>query len=119
RTAAVLALGDYTLEVDVLQRMVLGFHRQPLVGGVERRPLRHRPAFQYAAEFEPQVVMVGGRVVLVDDEAVALPRRHCAGGLRCLPEVALRAVLPELPICHGAEAMGTAPGWQWQGHGAS
>ena len=64
-------LRNDALEVDVFERMVLGLHRQPLVGGIERRPLRHRPALQHPADLEPEIVVVGRRVVLVDDEAVA------------------------------------------------
>ena len=50
--------------------------REPLLGRVERRALRHRPALQHAVELEPQVVVVGGGVVLVHDEAVAAVARR-------------------------------------------
>ncbi len=42
--AAVLAGGDDTLEVEVVQRVVLDVDRHPPDVGVERRSLRHRPA---------------------------------------------------------------------------
>ena len=53
RPAAILPLGDHRLEVDILDRMVLGLHRQPPVRRIERRPLRHRPALQHPAQLQP------------------------------------------------------------------
>ena len=81
RPAAVLALRDHPLEVDVFQRMVLGLHRQPLLLRVERRSLRHRPALQHPAEFQPQVVMIRARLMLVHDKPIAAPARPPARGL--------------------------------------
>ena len=71
RPAAIFAFGDDALEVDIFERMVLGLDRQPLVGRVERGPFRHRPALQHVADLQPQIIVVGGRMVLVHDEAVA------------------------------------------------
>lgn len=71
RTAAIFAFGDHALEVDIVEGMVLRLHRQPLVGRIERRTFRHRPAFQHAVDLKPQIVVVGGRMVFVHDEAVA------------------------------------------------
>ena len=76
RPAAIFAFGDDALEVDIFERMVLGLDRQPLVGRIERRPLRHRPALQHAADLQPQIVVVGRRMMLVHDEAVAAVAGH-------------------------------------------
>ena len=67
-------LRDGALEVAVVERMVLGPHRQALVVGIEARPLGHRPALEHAVQLEPEVPVQPGRVVLLDDEAVALAR---------------------------------------------
>ena len=74
--AAVLALGDDALEVEVLDRVVLDVHREPPRLRVERRPLRHRPAGQHAVDLEPEVVVqAAGPVALHDEPAtVALDR---------------------------------------------
>ena len=70
---AVVALGDDTLEVGVLHRVVLDLHREALVGGVERGAHRHRPRAQHAAELEPEVVVKARGGVLLDAEE-ARPR---------------------------------------------
>ena len=72
--------------------MVLGAHRQPLVAGIEARPLRHRPALQHAVELEPEIPVEPRRVVLLDDEAVALALELAALGLGGLREVALLVI---------------------------
>src|SRR5262249_13860565 len=41
--AAILALGDHAFEVRVVDRMILGLHREALLGRIEARALRHRP----------------------------------------------------------------------------
>ena len=92
RPAAILALGDHALEVDIFERVVLGLDGEPLVGRIERRPLRHRPALQHVADLEPQIVVVGGRVMLVDDETVAAVAGGAPGRLACFGEIALRPV---------------------------
>ena len=43
RPRAVVARRDHRLEVDVLERMVLDLHREPLVVGIHRRLLRAPP----------------------------------------------------------------------------
>ena len=100
RPAAIFALGDDALEVDIFERMVLGLDRQPLVGRVERRALRHGPALQHAADLQPQIVVVGRRVMLVHDEAVACRLDGAAGRLRRLGKVPLGSV--GLQFGHGA-----------------
>src|SRR5206468_719404 len=54
---AVVALGDYAFEVRVLERMIFDGDREPLLGGFERRTLRHGPRLEHGAELEPEVVV--------------------------------------------------------------
>ena len=79
-TGAVVAFGDHALEVGVLDRMVLDFHRQALLVDVVRRPLRHGPRQQHAAEFEAEVVVQAPRRVLLDAKEMSGSRRS---GYRC------------------------------------
>ncbi len=107
RAAAVLPLGDDAFEVAVVDGVVLDLDGEPLVGGVERRPLGHRPALEHAVVLEAEVVVEAPRGVLLDDEA---PRRRrllarlltgTAARLRRLLEVALPVVLRQ---AHRAQA---------------
>ena len=63
---AILLLRDHALELAILERMVFGLHGETLVGRIEARPLRHRPALQHAGELEPEVVMQPRRGVALD-----------------------------------------------------
>ena len=98
--AGAVAIGDHALELAVLDRVILDVHRQPLVGGVDRRALRHRPRQQHAVVLDAEVVVQRGGQVLLDAEearlaALALPRPDhgvVAGGLRRAAEVALLAI---------------------------
>ena len=49
--------------------MILDVHREPLVGGIERRALGHRPGDQNALVLEPEVVVAARRCVQLHDEA--------------------------------------------------
>ena len=88
------------MELEVLERVILGSHRQPVLGRVGRDPVRDRPRGEHAVVLEPEIPVQAGGVVLLDHEpgAVrgvgAVPR--CSGGLRRLLEVALGAVGAEL-----------------------
>src|SRR5690606_24170368 len=95
---AVLALGNHAFERRVLERMILGLHREPALARIEARPLRHGPALQHAVVLEPEVIVEPPRVVLLDDELrpAGYRSRGSARGLRRALEVALRAVLPEI-----------------------
>ena len=72
--------------------MVLGLGGVALVGRVERGPLGHRPALQHAVDFEAEIVVVGTRRVLVDDEAALAGRGEIAFGFRGFAEIALAAI---------------------------
>jgi hypothetical protein len=63
--------------------MVLGQHRQPLVGGVERRPFGDGEAEQRATDLQPQVVVAIRRVVQVDDEAAVARFANAVLAFRC------------------------------------
>src|SRR5215212_1133217 len=59
---------ELALEVVVGERVVTDLDRQPLHRRVHRGLLRHRPRAHHPADLEPQVVVVGRRLVLLDDE---------------------------------------------------
>jgi hypothetical protein len=54
---AVLPRRDDALEREVLDRVVLGAHRQPALLRVERWALRHRPAHEHPIDLQPEVVV--------------------------------------------------------------
>ena len=68
---AVVPGRDDPLEVAVLERMILDFDGEALVGLVVRRPLRHRPRAEDAVHLQPQIEVEIPRGVLVDDERPA------------------------------------------------
>ena len=69
RARSVVSLRDDLLEVEVLEGMVLGQHREMLLFGVEGWTLGHRKALQRAADLEPHVVVGTRRIVQMDDVA--------------------------------------------------
>jgi hypothetical protein len=69
--AAILALGDVPLEVEILHRVVFGANGKALFTHDQARPLGDGPAFQRAAVFEPQIIMHTPRIVLLDNELPA------------------------------------------------
>ena len=70
---AVVAFRDLALEAGVRQRVVLHFHREPLLACAQRWSLGHRPALQRAIDFEPEVVVARARVVQLDHEDGPMP----------------------------------------------
>ena len=73
RPGAVVAGGDLALEVEVLERVVLGVDRDAVVLGVVGDPVGHRPRREHAVVLEAQVPVQAPRVVLLDDEALPAP----------------------------------------------
>ena len=67
-----LALGDAPLEAAVLERVVLGVHGEVVAARVPGQAPRQRPGQQHAVVLQPQVPVEPPRVMLVDDEPVAL-----------------------------------------------
>ena len=76
----------------VFDGVILDMDGEPLVVGIEARAARDRPALHDAVEFEPQVVVQPGRVMLLDDIAVAARARLAAARLGGNIELALFAV---------------------------
>ena len=63
--AGAVSLRDHALEGPVGEGVILGLHRQPLVGRVDGWPLGNGPRQQHAVPFEAQVVVqVRGEVLL-------------------------------------------------------
>src|SRR5438045_5151803 len=68
-----VAVGDDTVEGEVLERVVLGVHREPALAALKRRPLRYRPRREHAVHLQTHVPMEARRVVAMHDVA---PRRR-------------------------------------------
>ncbi len=95
RPAAIFALGDVALEIEVLHRMILGANREPLFADDQARPACHRPALERTAELEPQIVVQPPGVVLLDDELPAVALAAFRLGFRRATEIALLPVVLE------------------------
>src|SRR5215471_14768368 len=61
RSAAIFTFWNVALEIEVLDRMVLGAHCKPLFAERQARPPRHRPAFQNPVKLKSQIVMQPAR----------------------------------------------------------
>ena len=98
RTAAILPLGDGSLEIAVVQRMVLGGHGETLVGRIARGPAGDGPGLEHPVQLQPEVVVQTRGRVFLDHEAQALRPRHrlSAGRFAGLFEVPHLAVAGEL-----------------------
>ena len=104
RARAVLALRDGALELGVLDRVVLGLHREAVDVRFQRRALRHRPGDEHPVVLQAEIPVQVGGIVLADDEN-RLTRARGGGsvgnGLAGLVLVAHGAVggQPVLPRC--------------------
>ena len=79
----VLAVRDGALEVGVVDRVVFDMGGDVLDGGIERRPLAHRPAPQHAVVLQAEVIVQAGamRLVLLHHEhRFAIARAGVARG---------------------------------------
>src|SRR5437868_11613709 len=92
RPATIFALGDRAFEAAVVERMVLGAHREALLVGIEAGPLRNCPALEHSVELEPEVPVQPRGIVLLDDEAVAFALEPAAARFLRLREVALLVI---------------------------
>ena len=72
---AVLAARDLALEVEVLERVVLGGGGEVVLPGLLRQALRDRPGGEHAVALEAQVPVQAPGVVLLDHEPRRSPRR--------------------------------------------
>ncbi len=102
RAGAVLTLRDLTVELEVLERVVLGAHREPVLRRVRRDPVRDRPRRERPIVLEAQVPVQAGGVVLLHDEPVLVTGAVAAGRLGRRGEVALGAVARELVLLLGS-----------------
>ncbi len=93
RPAAVFASGDVALELEVLEGMILGVHREMVPLRVGRDPARDGPRQEDPVVLQPKVPVHAARVMLLHHEpsaGLAVLRR--TGGLRRRLEVPLRPV---------------------------
>ena len=74
RAGAVLALGDLALELEVLERVVLGVHGEAVVLGRLGQAVGDREGDEDAVALQAQVPVQARGVVLLDDEAPAVAR---------------------------------------------
>src|SRR5262249_35611476 len=92
RATSIFALGDYALELAVLERMVLCHNRETLLCRIQARALGHGPALAHAVMLTAEIEMGAARRMRPDTGAVArlfVPLRR---RLRSLAEIALGAV---------------------------
>ena len=89
--AAILAFGNGAFEIAVVERMILDLDRQPLVVGIQRWAFGDRPGLEHAVEFQPEIIMQSGRIVLLDHEAALFRRFYgdVAAGFGGLVEITL------------------------------
>jgi len=80
-----------SLEVGVVERMILDVHGEPPFALLGRESFRQSPGAEYAVHFEPEVVMQMARGVFLDDEMMHRPLvlLHGATGFRGFLEIAL------------------------------
>ena len=81
--AAVLAVRDDALEVDVLDRVILDVDRQAPCLRVERRAVGHSPARQHPVHLEAQVVVPAAGAVPLHDEPQGLAAGLVSAGFGC------------------------------------
>src|SRR5262249_43149731 len=88
RAAAILALGDGAFEGGVVERMILGAHRETLHRRIGARRLGHRPALEHALHLDAEIIMLATRPMMLHDEtagalysALRRPARRRFAGL--------------------------------------
>jgi hypothetical protein len=106
----VLALRDLAVELEVLERVVLGVDREAVLLGVGRQALGKGPGDGHALALQPQVPVKAPGVVLLNDEAPALALRRglLPARLGRLFEGALALVLVESLLGHCGPSLGAA-----------
>ena len=65
---AVLFLRNHAFERRIVERVILDFHREPLLAHLQRRALGNGPGFQNAIEFEPEIVVQPPSRMFLHDE---------------------------------------------------
>ena len=85
------------MELEVLERVILGADRQAVVLRIGRDAVRDRPRREHPVVLEAQIPMQPRGVMLLDDEPMPIVRGVSrAGRLRRRVEVALGAIAREL-----------------------
>src|SRR5689334_15214568 len=92
RAAAILALGDSSFKVAIVERMVFDHDCHALLLGIEAWAPCDGPALQHAVELEAEIEMKARGVVLLDKEGVAFAARDLAARLGRRFEIALAAI---------------------------
>ncbi len=72
RSRPIIAFGNFSFEVGVVQWMIFRLDRQPLVGVVLGRSLGHSPRFQCPIDRQPEIVVQPRCPVLLNHEGVAM-----------------------------------------------
>jgi hypothetical protein len=67
-----LSLRYGALEVTVVERMVLDFDRETLIGGIQGWAAGHGPGFEDPVELKSQIIVESSRRMLLDHETQAL-----------------------------------------------
>ncbi len=91
-TSAIASARNHTLEVRLLERMILGSYCEALLARGEARAARQRPTLQYAVEFKPQVVVQSSRGMLLYSVPGTRLRGWRAVRFRGAGEIALAAI---------------------------
>ena len=89
----VLPGGNLTLELRVVQRVILDVHGEMAASRRERQPFRHRPAEQHPVPLEPEVVVEAASLMPLNDEAREPARRTSSERLGRRLRIALAPVL--------------------------
>src|SRR5690606_34854387 len=113
---AVVALRDVALERSVFKRMILDLHRQPLLAGAQRWPLRHRPTLERAVDLEPEIVVARARVVQLHHEDRPTPGHpaRVGGWLRRAVEATLARVVAQAHRPSPPCASSRPSSWIWR-----
>ena len=91
-----VAVGDDTVEGEVLEGVILGVHREPALAALERRPLRYCPRREHTVHLQTHVPMEACRVMAMHDIAARRGLlRPLTFRLRRALEVAFALVLGE------------------------
>src|SRR5260370_5570816 len=112
--ATIFALGDVALEIEIVDRVVLGADRQSFLAERQARSSGYRPALQDAIELEAQIVVQPARGVHLDHEVTAAAAADGDSRFRGSAEVALLRVFFERLGCGYASGAVFA-----NGHGCS
>ena len=101
RSGSVFPGRDVTLELEILERVVLGADRQAVLGWIGRDSVGDRPRGQDAVVLEAQIPVQARGVVFLDHES-----RLLGGARRLLPAARLRGLAEAALGAVGGEPLG-------------